>query len=242
MEDVRNEQGQTLSEFLAAYDENKYRRPSCTVDMAVLTLVPLGDGFDIGVLLIRRRNHPWIGGWALPGGFVEMNEELVDAARRELTEETGVEGLPMREFGVFGAVDRDPRTRVISTGFFSIAPLGSISPAAGDDAADAAIFHISAKMEAQCASAETYRIDLVGPKVLTCRAKLVYDELGASPERFHAPGEGGLGGDHDLVLFSALRALSQLPRKRAALFLTRDCPYLIEEALDALDRCLPVIP
>lgn len=242
MKELLNAAGQTLGEFLAAYDENKYRRPSCTVDMAVFTLVPLGERFDLAVMLIKRKNHPWIGGWALPGGFVEMDEELVDAARRELTEETGVSGLPMRQFGAFGAVDRDPRTRVITTGFFSLAPLGSILPAAGDDAADAGLFHVSVKMEAQSAPAETYRMDLVGPKVIACRAKLVYDELGCRPERFYAPGEGGLGGDHDLVLFSALRALSKLPRERTAMYLTRDCPYLYDEAVDALKRCLPEIP
>ena len=172
----RNEKGQTLAEFLAAYDENKYRRPSVTVDMVVLTLNERGE---LCVMLIRRRNHPFIGRWALPGGFVEMDEELSAAAAREYDvlaaaigeilalslrsferQETGVTGIPLRGFGTFGAVDRDPRTRVITSAFYAVAPMGSIAPQAGDDAADAKLFTINTELEAYSASAERYRITL----------------------------------------------------------------------------------
>lgn len=206
MDEKRDEKGRTLDEFLKEYDENKYRRPSVTVDMAVFTRKAA-----LSVLLIRRRNHPFIGGWALPGGFVNMDEELADAAARELCEETGVSGVPLHEFGVFGAVDRDPRTRVISVGFLAAVPGDALSFAAGDDAADAALFSVDEVVrEAWCKTAETYRITLIGPRVIECRAKLVHDDYGTHPARFYAPGEGGLGGDHDLVLFSALHELYKL--------------------------------
>ena len=61
------------------------------------------------VLMVKRRNHPSIGWWALPGGFIELHENLEDTARRELTEETGVADLPMEQFAVYGNVTRDPR-------------------------------------------------------------------------------------------------------------------------------------
>ncbi len=206
MDEKRDEKGRTLDEFLKEYDENRYRRPSVTVDMAVFTRQP-----SLSVLLIRRRNHPWIGGWALPGGFVNMDEELEAAAARELFEETGVKDVPLHEFGVFGAVDRDPRTRVISVGFLATVPENTLSFAAGDDAADAALFSIDEVVrEAWCKTAETYRITLIGPRVIECRAKLVHDDYGTHPARFYAPGEGGLGGDHDLVLASALNELYRL--------------------------------
>lgn len=206
MSEKRDEKGRTLAEFLAEYDENKYRRPSATVDMAVFT-----ETAGLSVLLIKRRNHPYIGEWALPGGFVEFDEELEDAAARELKEETGVTGASLRQFGVFGTVKRDPRTRVISTGYYTFVPCDRLKFAAGDDAADAALFAIEdISCIAWCASSETYRVTLVGPGVIECRARIVYDDFGARPALCGKPGEGGLGGDHDFILFSALFALGAL--------------------------------
>ena len=101
-----------------------------------------------------------------------MEEELADAAARELKEETGVTDVPLRPFGVFGGVARDPRTRVISAGFFAVAPMCSLSPGAGDDAADASLFVVETNLEAASASAETYRMTLFGRRILCARAQL----------------------------------------------------------------------
>ena len=90
MKQLRDKNGLTLEEFLANYDPDKYRHPSVTVDMAVFTMLQTEGECDLAVLLIRRGNHPYLGTWALPGGFVEMEEELADAAARELQEETGI--------------------------------------------------------------------------------------------------------------------------------------------------------
>ena len=137
----RNEKGQTLAEFLAAYDENKYRRPSVTVDMVVFTLNERGE---LCVMLIRRRNHPFIGRWALPGGFVEMDEELSAAAARELQEETHCT-LPeahlrtaLRGQRIFDHPQRSLRGRVITQAYFfdlGQEPLPEVR--GGDDAAHA---------------------------------------------------------------------------------------------------------
>lgn len=236
----RNEKGQTLADFLAAYDENKYRRPSVTVDMAVLTLNEKGE---LCAMLIRRRNHPFIGRWALPGGFVEMDEELNAAAARELEEETGVTGVPLRGIGMFGAVNRDPRTRVITTAFYAVAPMGSIKPKAGDDAADAKLFAVNTRLEAYSPSAERYRITLKSDdETLTARALIRYDELGSTEDMAVPIGQGALGADHDLILFTALRALNDLPRERAALVLTKNNPDLFADAVRALDVALGAIP
>ena len=241
MKQLRDKNGLTLEEFLARYDPNKYRHPSVTVDMAVFTMLRTEGECDLAVLLIRRGNHPYLGTWALPGGFVEMEEELVDAAARELQEETGVTGVPLRPFGMFGGVNRDPRTRVISAGFFAVAPMCSLAPGAGDDAADASLFVVETSLEAASASAETYRMTLFG-RILCARAQLRYDALGAQAAQ--VPGEmaGDLASDHGLVLFSALRALAALPRERVARLLTRDCPDLFDDAVEALDRALGAIP
>ncbi len=112
-------------------------RPMVTVD-AVL-LAPARGGTQ--VLLVRRGRPPFEGCWALPGGFVEMGEDLDAAAARELLEETGVSGVALRQLRAFGAPDRDPRGRTISIAYIGFPP----APApvrAGDDAASAGWFPV----------------------------------------------------------------------------------------------------
>ena len=72
------------------------------------------------MLLVKRGNHPSIGCWALPGGFVDLRENLEDTARRELQEETGVSGLPVEQFACYGDYQRDPRARIITSAYLSI--------------------------------------------------------------------------------------------------------------------------
>lgn len=76
----RNERGETLKEFLARYDETQYRRPSNTVDMILLTVLK----GKLKVLLVKRKDHPFIHDWAMPGGFVNFDEDLDAAMKREL--------------------------------------------------------------------------------------------------------------------------------------------------------------
>ncbi|MEN6470762.1 MAG: NUDIX hydrolase [Clostridiaceae bacterium] len=239
MKEPRDEQGKTLAEFLAEYDPGEYERPSVTVDIALFTLLEAGGFYNLGVLLVKRGRHPYIHEYALPGGFVELDEELEKAAARELYEETGAEGLLLRPFGVFGAVGRDPRTRVISVGHYAVAPMGSVIPKAGDDAAAASFFIVETQLEAKAASAETYRMTLFGSRILTARAKLRYDMLGSYPA---AAAKGDLAADHAHVLFSALVALNVLPRDRVARLLALGRQELEGEAVDALDRALSRIP
>ncbi len=112
----------------------KYPRPAATVDLAVFALT----GEEIRVLMVRRKNEPFAGRWALPGGYVEIEEPLEAAARRELKEETGleIEG-PVEFFGVFGRPGRDPRGRTISIAHAAVVrpPLPRVR--GSDDAAGA---------------------------------------------------------------------------------------------------------
>jgi 8-oxo-dGTP diphosphatase len=118
------------------YDVTKYERPSVTVDMVIFSVV---EG-QLKVLLIRRKNWPFEGMWAIPGGFVDMDEPLEDAAARELYEETEVEGVYLEQFYTFGQPDRDPRTRVISVAYLALVDAGRLQPKAADDAADVGWF------------------------------------------------------------------------------------------------------
>ncbi len=110
-----------------------YPRPSVTVDVIVCTR----RDDDQQVLLIRRKNPPSEGMWAIPGGFLDMDESLEDAARRELDEETGVRDVHLEQLHTFGDPRRDPRGRVITVVYLALVPPDSVHPHAGDDAAEA---------------------------------------------------------------------------------------------------------
>src|SRR5215207_7075549 len=117
----------------------QYPRGALTVDCVVF-------GFDEGelkVLLIERGLEPFKGRWALPGGFVRIEETLDEAARRELEEEAGLKYISLEQLYTFGAVDRDPRERVVSVAYYSLVRLAAFTAKAATDASDARWFPIS---------------------------------------------------------------------------------------------------
>ncbi len=109
---------------------------SVAVDLVVWTL----QQEDLSLLLVRRRNDPFLGFWALPGGFVGPGENLEEAAKRELREETGVEEVPLLQFGAFGEPRRDPRGRVLSVAYTTLVDRQRMMPRAGSDAETVAFF------------------------------------------------------------------------------------------------------
>ena len=111
-----------------------YPRPSVTVDIAVFS----SDTLD--VLLIQRKHPPFEECWALPGGFIEMEEPLEASALRELAEETGVTDVALTEVGVFGAPSRDPRGRVITIAYATVVEKSTLNVEAGSDASEVAWF------------------------------------------------------------------------------------------------------
>ncbi|MFQ5420745.1 MAG: NUDIX domain-containing protein [Anaerolineae bacterium] len=118
------------------YNVEDYERPSVTVDVVIFSLVEE----DLRVLLIQRKHKPFQGMWAIPGGFVKINESLEEAAGRELFEETGVADVYIEQLYTFGKPKRDPRARVITVVYFALVPNDAIRPHAGDDAAKATWF------------------------------------------------------------------------------------------------------
>jgi 8-oxo-dGTP diphosphatase len=96
----------------------------------------------VKLLLVNRRNEPFKGKWALPGGFVDIDEELEDAVGRELFEETGLTGVRLEQIHTFGMCGRDPRGRVITVTYMGIVMEGESKVQAGDDAAKAQWFDI----------------------------------------------------------------------------------------------------
>ncbi|MCL3782042.1 NUDIX hydrolase [Prolixibacteraceae bacterium JC049] len=94
----------------------EYPRPALTVDAIIVA--KRYDDFQ--VLLIRRKNDPFKGYWALPGGFVDAQESLKQACKRELQEETGLTGVPLKQFHTFGKPGRDPRGHTVSVVYYSV--------------------------------------------------------------------------------------------------------------------------
>ncbi|TFE68563.1 NUDIX hydrolase [Methylacidiphilum sp. Yel] len=114
-------------------------RFALTTDCVVLGFMP----DTLHLLLIQRKNPPFQGMWALPGGFVEENEDLEEAALRELKEETNISASQLVQIGAFGKPGRDPRGRVISIAFLLVMPFENLKPAAGDDAKNACFFPLN---------------------------------------------------------------------------------------------------
>jgi 8-oxo-dGTP diphosphatase len=150
---ILNKQGLTEEQFLASYDAGKYERPSVTVDMLIFTVTEeekknyrkLTEKV-LKLLMIKRGDHPYIGQWALPGGFVNMNESVDEAALRELREETNINNVYMEQLYTWGDVGRDPRTRVISSSYMSLTDISTLDIKADDDADDAKWFAVSNKL------------------------------------------------------------------------------------------------
>jgi 8-oxo-dGTP diphosphatase len=113
-----------------------YPRPALTVDCVIFGW----DGQAMKVLLIQRGAEPFLGSWALPGGFVQMEESLEEAAQRELLEETGLRDVYLEQLATMGTPRRDPRGRVVSVVYFALVALADHNPIADTDAADAKWF------------------------------------------------------------------------------------------------------
>ena len=158
-----------------------FPRPAVTADVVMFTM----RADDLAVLLIRRGQPPFEGAWALPGGFVEENEPLERAAARELSEETGVTGVPLEQLGAFGAPGRDPRGHTVTVAYFTFVVAESVRARAGDDAADVAWHPL---------------------RSLPLKASVV--PLGPRP-RGRRPPPVALAFDHDVVIETALARLRE---------------------------------
>lgn len=117
----------------------EYPRGALTVDCVVFGF----DEGDLKLLLIERDLEPFAGKWALPGGFVRVDESLEGAAFRELEEETGVRKVYLEQLYTFGAPDRDPRERVVTVAYYALVKLSDHRVMAATDARNAAWFSVS---------------------------------------------------------------------------------------------------
>ncbi len=134
----RNADWHSEKEYLEQYDPSVFERPSVTVDILLFTVE---DG-ELKVLLIRRDTMPFFGKWAIPGGFLHMDESADEAAVRRIREEAGVENVHLEQLYTFSEVGRDPRMRVVSIAYFAAVPRGKLGFRAGMEASAAELFSV----------------------------------------------------------------------------------------------------
>ncbi len=156
----------------------EYPRPALTVDIVIFTL----KDNRLQVLLIQRGEAPFAGMWALPGGFVHIEESLEEAAARELCEETGLAEAYLEQLYTYGDPDRDPRGRVVTVAYFALIPAdATVRLEGGSDASQARWF----PLENLPVLAFDHR-DIIDYAVRRLRYKLEYSAVGFEllPERF----------------------------------------------------------
>lgn len=211
-----NAQGEELGPFLEKYNPKKYDNPVNTVDNLILRLTTgeyLGEGRGLTILMIRRKNHPSIGWWALPGGFVELRESLEEAAARELEEETSLTDIPLVQLRTFSRWDRDPRWHIITTTFLSLLT-DEKTARAGDDAADALWMDISYEKETLGEGRERCLLTLSSrERDLTLRSeaiRTIEKKSLLTTDDYELVKSEGIAGDHGILIMDALEYLEKL--------------------------------
>lgn len=210
-------------EFVKTYDDSKYAKPSVTADMVIFARGSEAEHLE--VLLIQRGRPPFRGQYALPGGFVNPDESVDDAAARELKEETGVDCGCLEELRTFSTPGRDPRRWVITCAYLALVEKSEISVKAGDDAKAAEWFSVKLKQQPDASgSGENagnrrkeepqqvcrWELELCGKQETICipfRAEQRPGQL--EPRLYLETEENGLAFDHGLILAYAVMRLSR---------------------------------
>lgn len=207
-------------EFLKNYNADKYEKPSATVDMLIFTIGEKQKTYrelpekTLELLLVKRKGYPFKDMWAIPGGFIDVNEDLYDSAKRELKEETGLENIYMEQLYTWGEKERDPRTRVISTSYMALVPKNELNIVAGDDAAEAKLF--TTKLVELYSNTITDGVEIMYELVLqndadnitlTSKVKLTKKLVGTSVEETYDVIESATAFDHSKIIVYAINRL-----------------------------------
>jgi 8-oxo-dGTP diphosphatase len=174
--------------FLASYDPTVYPRPSVAVDLVLCTV----EARTVRVLLVRREEHPFMGAWALPGGFVGPFESLDEAAKRVLNAKAGLTGAFLEQLYTFGAPQRDPRTRVISVTYIALVSSERLQATPGEGGATSPVLaalrvpwkgEAGGSVEAMDAAGKPLQLafdhaDILATAIKRLRGKLNYTPIG----------------------------------------------------------------
>lgn len=147
----------------------EFPRPGLTVDCVVFGL----DATDLKIVLIQRKLPPFEGQWALPGGFVRIQESLDETALRELREETGIQNVFLEQLFTFGGVDRDPRDRIVTVAYYALVNLDEYKVVASTDARDVGWFQV-----ANLPNLPFDHAEIVATALRRLKAKVRYEPIG----------------------------------------------------------------
>lgn len=195
-----NKEGKTLAEFLAEYDADAWKKPSVTSD---IVLFSVRDEKPV-VLLVKRGNHPFVGDWAFPGGFLNENESCEDAAKRELREETGLENEELEQLVTVSTPNRDPRGWTVTNCFFAVTETPENAVGA-DDADEADWFFID-----YASSGATYELVLKNLRGEILRAVMNVKRTKSGAMDINATkieSADGIAFDHAKIILYALEKL-----------------------------------
>lgn len=136
-----NKKYNSEEEFLKDYDSDSFEKLSMTVDILIFSVsneeednYRKADKKKMSILLIKRKTYPFIDKWCLPGGFIEIDENLDDAPKRILKKETNIEDIYLEQLYTFGSIDRDPRMRIVSTSYMALVDKDRIDKNISEDA------------------------------------------------------------------------------------------------------------
>lgn len=211
-ESLRDRNGLTEEEFLKQYKPGNYPRPSVAADAVIFTVADREeDNYrklpekELRLLLIQRGGHPYLGSFALPGGFVGPAETTEQAAGRELLEETGVDDVYLEQLYTFSDPGRDPRTWVISCSYMALIDSRKVRVQAGDDAAQAMWFTLTCRRKEQRERTEVWEMILRhGDISLTA---LLERKTGESFAGSRILEQDGLAFDHSKIIAYGLERL-----------------------------------
>lgn len=168
-----------LTEIASQPFHYRYPRPALTVDAVVFGI----DETGLKILLIKRRDEPFKDSWALPGGFLDVDQDDTseDAVARELREETALENIYLEQLYTFSARDRDPRERVVSVAYYGLVRPDQLEPKAGDDAKEVDWFPVD-----DLPSLAFDHKEIVETGLARIRGKVRYQPIGFEllPEKF----------------------------------------------------------
>lgn len=195
--------------FLETYNIEDYQRPSVATDIVAMTVSSHEEAsyrhdpsVSLSILLVKRGEHPYMNTWALPGGFMKIDETIEECAYREVKEECNLVPVSLMPVGVFSEVERDPRGRVISNAFMSVISADSEKIMGGDDAIDAKWFDVSFECDAE----GIYELTLTnGGTTLSAKLKEFKTQFGKT--EFELIERGAFAFDHAKIIATALATL-----------------------------------